>query len=76
MTDTSYRLQVGQLDCRVFSDGYLTLPGERKMDVNILFIRTGNHRILVDTGCGDEERAKKNHHPLNRPADERPAIAV
>jgi len=52
MTYTSYQVQVGQLDCRVFSDGYLTLPGERKMDVNILFIRTGNHRILVDTGCG------------------------
>jgi glyoxylase-like metal-dependent hydrolase (beta-lactamase superfamily II) len=52
MADTSYRFEVGQLDCLVVSDGYLSLPGEHKMDVNILFIRTANHKILVDTGCG------------------------
>jgi glyoxylase-like metal-dependent hydrolase (beta-lactamase superfamily II) len=52
MADMSYRFETGQLDCMIVSDGYLSLPGEHNMDVNILFIRTANHRILVDTGCG------------------------
>jgi glyoxylase-like metal-dependent hydrolase (beta-lactamase superfamily II) len=52
MAGTGYRLQIGELDCTVVSDGYLSLPGDRKMDVNLLFIRTGNHKIMIDTGCG------------------------
>jgi glyoxylase-like metal-dependent hydrolase (beta-lactamase superfamily II) len=52
MAGTSYRFEVGQLECMAVSDGYLSLPGERKMDVNLLFIRSGKRRILVDTGCG------------------------
>jgi glyoxylase-like metal-dependent hydrolase (beta-lactamase superfamily II) len=52
MAGKGYRIEIGALDCIVVSDGYLTLPGDRKMDVNLLFIRTGNHKIMVDTGCG------------------------
>jgi glyoxylase-like metal-dependent hydrolase (beta-lactamase superfamily II) len=45
--------------------------------VVIMYLIKGRDKvILVDTGCGDEERAKNYHHPLNRPADERPAIAL
>jgi glyoxylase-like metal-dependent hydrolase (beta-lactamase superfamily II) len=48
----SYQFKVGQLDCAVFSDGYLSLPGEKKMDLNILLIRSNGRTILVDTGTG------------------------
>ena len=52
MAGTVYRFNIGQLACMAVSDGYLSLPGDQRMDVNLLYIRTGNHQILVDTGCG------------------------
>ncbi len=52
MADKSYRFEVGQLACTVLSDGFLTLPGDRRLDVNILFVRSERHKILIDTGCG------------------------
>jgi glyoxylase-like metal-dependent hydrolase (beta-lactamase superfamily II) len=62
MDKNSYRFRLGQFDCLVVNDGSLTVPpppseksaaGE-EMDVLSLFIDTGKHKILVDTGCGDK----------------------
>ncbi len=66
MTGTSFRLDVGKFKGTVISDGFITVPGppppgfsgrmedrpREKMDVCCLLIDTGNHKILVDTGCG------------------------
>ena len=67
MDNTSYRLDIGAFKCTVISDGFITVPGppppgvtgrpedrpREKMDVACLVIDTGNHKILVDTGCGN-----------------------
>jgi glyoxylase-like metal-dependent hydrolase (beta-lactamase superfamily II) len=61
MTDTTYRFKVGELACMVIDDGTLSdAPGEagpgrepQVHQLNCLFIDTGEHKVLVDTGCGD-----------------------
>ncbi len=52
MGNGSVHFEVGKFDCRVISDGFLTIGPGGRLDVGCLFIRTGNHKILVDTGCG------------------------
>lgn len=63
MPDKAFSFNVGRFACTVVSDGTLLgAHGEhgeepvREPEVhplNCLFINTGEHRILVDTGCGD-----------------------
>ena len=61
MQDTTYRFNVGKFKCMSVSDGTLSdAPGEEEPErepqvhsLNCLYIDTGEHRILVDTGCGD-----------------------
>ena len=63
MPDKAFRFNLGRFKCLVVSDGtLLDAPGEpgegpaREPQVhhlNCLFIDTGEHRLLVDTGCGD-----------------------
>ena len=64
--DQSYSFKIGKLDCRVILDGTVVVPDMvtpkqfnprdpstgLAMDVNCLVIRTGQHNVLVDTGCG------------------------
>ncbi len=43
----------------------------------IMYLIKGKDKlVLVDTGGGDEEWAKKYHHPIRRPGDEAPAAAL
>ena len=43
----------------------------------IMYLIKGRDKlVLVDTGGGDEEWAKKYHRPFRRPADEAPAAAL
>ena len=62
----SYRFNIGHFECLVINDGMLWIPGienlnlpsqyyiqpEQISTVLCLFIRTGEHSILIDTGCG------------------------
>jgi glyoxylase-like metal-dependent hydrolase (beta-lactamase superfamily II) len=57
--------KVGNFDCRVISDGTILIPDSLSkipdkasqskkypMDILSLYIHTGKHQVLVDTGCG------------------------
>ncbi len=52
MGDGSVKFKVGQFDCQIISDGFLTIGPGGRLDVGCLFLRSGNHKILIDTGCG------------------------
>jgi len=66
MSISSYRLDFGKFKITVFSDGYLSVPNgvpdtkgpavtnqdHENMDISCLLIKTGQHNILIDTGCG------------------------
>ncbi len=67
MSSSHFRFKLGKFDCAVVSDGTLKVPGPASavpkgepdmqngemMDVLVLFVDTGAHKILIDTGCGD-----------------------
>jgi glyoxylase-like metal-dependent hydrolase (beta-lactamase superfamily II) len=67
MDKTAFSFNIGQFECQIISDGYIKVPdpppqissGQTEIrhgeiiDVNCLFINSGNHKILVDTGCGE-----------------------
>ena len=67
----SYRFNIGHFECLVINDGMLWIPGienlnlpsqyyvqpEKISTVLCLFIRTGEHSILIDTGCGVDEQS-------------------
>lgn len=66
MNETSFRFNVGKLECLAVTDGTILVPGPpltpsgqpdmqsgHRMDVISLFIDTGKNKVLVDTGCGD-----------------------
>lgn len=66
MKNETFRFDVGKFECTVISDGMPTIPesllqasqrlyGIRPnypLDLSCLFIRTGAHKVLVDTGFG------------------------
>jgi glyoxylase-like metal-dependent hydrolase (beta-lactamase superfamily II) len=56
MPEAGFRYDIGKFKCIVFSDGQLISKDsgqEAAFDLNCLFIDTGDHKILIDTGCGD-----------------------
>jgi glyoxylase-like metal-dependent hydrolase (beta-lactamase superfamily II) len=67
MTNPEYRFQVGEFECRVISDGTIVVPDTINnkpfdpldlgsgivMDMMCLYVRTGQHQVLIDTGCGN-----------------------
>jgi glyoxylase-like metal-dependent hydrolase (beta-lactamase superfamily II) len=62
MVNTGFRIDIGKFKCTVISDGTLSpsaepnkQPDTQNGDVdylNCLLIDTGEHKILIDTGCG------------------------
>jgi len=52
MADAGYRIDIGRFKCTVFSDGTLEHDGEL-FALNNLYIDSVEHKILIDTGCGD-----------------------
>jgi glyoxylase-like metal-dependent hydrolase (beta-lactamase superfamily II) len=70
MTEPGFRFSLGKFDCIVFSDG--TLVSEEVDEVfglNCLFIDTGDHKILIDTGCGEGFQATAGHLVANMAAE-------
>ena len=56
MSEAGFSHDIGDIKCTVFSDGTLTtqeLGNEEVHGLNCLFIDSGGHKILIDTGCGD-----------------------
>ena len=56
MPEAGFRYDIGKYECIVFSDGTLVSQGSEKQEVfglNCLLIKSGNQKILIDTGCGD-----------------------
>ena len=56
MTEAGFSYDIGKYKCTVFNDGYLInqdTKDQEKSDLNCLFIDNGDHKILIDTGCGD-----------------------
>lgn len=52
MLEAGFRYDIGEYKCIIFSDGTLVNEGE-VFGLNCLFIDMGDHKILIDTGCGD-----------------------
>jgi glyoxylase-like metal-dependent hydrolase (beta-lactamase superfamily II) len=66
MDTTHYRFTLGKFECHVITDGTLVMPDPQSkkpfnpddmgsgqvIDILSLFIRTGKHNVLIDTGCG------------------------
>ena len=75
MADGSFRFRIGELDCMVISDGFLTV-GPGRMDISCLFIRTGQHQILIDTGCGVSNQTKAGKLLQNMQAEGVSAAAI
>jgi glyoxylase-like metal-dependent hydrolase (beta-lactamase superfamily II) len=56
----SFRFKIGSFECLVVSDGMIRTPGVHnpddlrpaQIDVMCLFIRTGEHSVLIDAGWG------------------------
>ena len=56
MTEAGFRIDVGEYRCIIVSDGTLVNQGAETLEtfsLNCLFITSGDHKILVDTGCGN-----------------------
>ncbi len=68
MAEVGFHYTVGDFECTIFSDGTLVTEGSENEDVfglNCILIDTGDHKILVDTGCGDEFQSTAGHLVIN-----------
>ncbi len=63
MSDTAYRLTIGDFNCIIFNDGYLVDHVEN-FGLNCIYIEAGGHKILIDNGCGENFREKTAGHLL------------
>jgi glyoxylase-like metal-dependent hydrolase (beta-lactamase superfamily II) len=52
MPEQAYPLAVGNFHCIIFSDGCLVDPSET-YGLNCIYIDAGDHKILIDNGCGE-----------------------
>jgi glyoxylase-like metal-dependent hydrolase (beta-lactamase superfamily II) len=56
MDEAGFHFDIGDFRCTVFSDGTLVTEdseGGEVYSLNCLLVESGNHKILIDTGCGD-----------------------
>jgi glyoxylase-like metal-dependent hydrolase (beta-lactamase superfamily II) len=56
MTEAGFRYNIGEFGCIVISDGTLVSQGAENEEVfglNCLLIKSGDRKILIDTGCGN-----------------------
>ncbi len=57
MSEQALRLNVGDFSCIIFNDGSLVDPNET-YGLNCIYIETGDRKILVDNGCGENFMTK------------------
>jgi glyoxylase-like metal-dependent hydrolase (beta-lactamase superfamily II) len=72
MTEPGFHFDIGKFACIVFSDGTLVSEGseiEEGFGLNCLFIDSGDHKILIDTGCGEVFQATAGHLVRNMVAE-------
>jgi glyoxylase-like metal-dependent hydrolase (beta-lactamase superfamily II) len=53
MNNAVCKFQLGKFSCQVIDDGLIKVPVDRTMGLKGLFIRTGDHNVLIDTGEGN-----------------------
>ncbi len=56
MLEKGFHYDIGEYKCIIFSDGTLVnqeSEDEEVFSLNSLLINSGDHKILIDTGCGD-----------------------
>jgi glyoxylase-like metal-dependent hydrolase (beta-lactamase superfamily II) len=64
MVEAGFHYTVGDFECTIFSDGTLVTEGAEMDEVfglNCILINTGDHKILIDTGCGDGFQSTAGH---------------
>lgn len=57
MLEKGFHYNIGEFKCIIFSDGTLVskeMENEEVFGLNCLFINSGDHKILIDNGCGDK----------------------
>lgn len=72
MPEPGFRIDIGKYKCIIFSDGTLVNQGAENSEVfglNCLFIESGDHKILIDTGCGDVFQSTAGHLVKNLEAE-------
>jgi glyoxylase-like metal-dependent hydrolase (beta-lactamase superfamily II) len=55
MSETAYHLNIGEINCIIFSDGLIvdkTPEGIQSYGLNCIYIEAGGRKMLVDDGCG------------------------
>lgn len=64
MQEAGFRYTVGEYKCMIFSDGTLVTEGsdiDEVFGLNCILVKTADHNVLVDTGCGDGFQATAGH---------------
>ena len=72
MVEVGFHFDVGDFECIVFTDGtivYEDEKGEEWFSLNNLYIDSGAHKILIDTGGGDGFQATAGHLVKNMEAE-------
>lgn len=64
MVEAGFHYIVGKFKCTIFSDGTLVTEGaeiDEVFGLNCILIDTGDHKVLIDTGCGEGFQATAGH---------------
>jgi glyoxylase-like metal-dependent hydrolase (beta-lactamase superfamily II) len=64
MAEAGFHYTVGEFECIIFNDGTLVTEGsdiDEVFGLNCILIKTVDHNILVDTGCGEGFQATAGH---------------
>lgn len=72
MPEAGFHIDIGEYKCIVFSDGTLVSEDSENEEVfglNCLLIDSGDHKILIDTGCGEGFQATAGHLVKNLEAE-------
>ncbi len=72
MVEVGFHYDIGNFKCIVFRDGTLVnqdSEDEEVFNLNCLFIDSGAHKILIDTGCGEGFQATAGHLVKNLEAE-------
>ena len=72
MVEGGFHYDVGEFKCIVFSDGTIVNQDSEDEEVhylNCLYIDSGAHKILIDTGCGDGFQSTAGHLVKNMEAE-------